>query len=204
MTSDRVFRGSTPDEGGGSAPSARTGAPPSRREFLAFSGRATAGGWLALHLPALATLASCAREDALNGEPLDLLSEAEGRTLDAVVARLIPSVDGIGAREAGAVHFIDRALGDFFAPQAAFFRGQLAPMVDAGFEEWPEGRQIGELTAIEDTPFFGLLFTLTVFGTFSDPRHGGGRNDAIQRIYGIELRPGWDPPFGHYDAEVTQ
>lgn len=140
----------------------------------------------------------------MNGEPLRLLSTDEARTLDAAVARLIPSLDGIGAREAGAVHFIDRALDGFFSADAQFFRDGLADVVEDGFADLDEEAQIEYLRGIEETPYFGFLRALTVFGTFSDPRHGGGRNGAIHRIYGIEHQPGWSPPFGWYDAEVSE
>jgi gluconate 2-dehydrogenase gamma chain len=152
----------------------------------------------------MAGLAACARDDAAQGEPFRLLTPDEGRTLDAVVARLIPSEDGIGAREAGAVHFIDRALEGPFADGAPFLRGELEALVNDGFAELSQAEQVARLEAIEDTEFFGFLMALTVFGTFSDPQYGGGRGNPVERIYGIELRPGWQPPFGWYDAEVAE
>src|SRR4030095_10972192 len=48
---------------------------------------------------------------ARQGGPRENLTADESTILDAVVARLIPSDDlGPGAKEAGAVHYIDRAL----------------------------------------------------------------------------------------------
>src|SRR2546423_13264660 len=45
-------------------------------------------------------------------EAFESLTAAEADTLEAVVARLIPSdANGPGAREARAAHYIDRALG---------------------------------------------------------------------------------------------
>jgi len=179
------------------------GQHPSRRAFLLSSLRGAGGGWLALHLPVLGALSGCAREASLNGEPLRFFRPEEARVFEAMTERLIPSVDGIGAREAGAVHFADQGLAGFFSGDAEFFRSGLSELVDAGFADLAVDDQIRYLEGIEDTPFFGFAFALTVFGTFSDPRHGGGRQDAIHRIYGIEHRPGWEPPFGWYDAEVA-
>jgi gluconate 2-dehydrogenase gamma chain len=179
-------------------------APPTRLDFLSISGRAAGGGWLALHLPVLSALSACAREDALNGEPLRLLSTAEARTLDAAAARLIPSLDGIGAREAGAVHFADQGARRVLQRRRGVLPGRPRRPGGGRVRDLDEEAQIEYLEGIEDTPFFGFLRALTVFGTFSDPRHGGGRNDAIHRIYGIEHQPGWEPPFGWYDAEVAE
>lgn len=162
------------------------------------------GGWLALQLPLLASLSACAREAMLNGEPLGLLTPEEGAALEAMTARLIPSVDGIGAQEAGAVHFIDRALAGPFQGGADFFRSGLAELVNADFADLSEAEQIVYLEGIQDGPFFGFARALTIFGTFSDPRHGGGRDDAMHRIYGLEHAPGHQPPFGWYDAQVAE
>ncbi|CAN5795803.1 hypothetical protein BH23GEM11_BH23GEM11_19030 [soil metagenome] len=165
--------------------------------------RAAGGGWLALHLPVLGALSACAREASLNGEPLRYFTPTEARTFEAMAERLIPSLDGIGAREAGAVHFVDLALTGFFREDAAFLRGGLTELVDMDFADLDPEAQVRHLESIEDTPFFGFALALTVFGTFSDPKHGGGRGDATHRIYGIEHRPAWESPFGWYDAEVT-
>jgi hypothetical protein len=46
------------------------------------------------------------------------LTKAQADVVEAVAARILPAVDGRpGAREAGAIHFIDRALATFNAAQ---------------------------------------------------------------------------------------
>ena len=55
-------------------------------------------------------------QSALAQEATLTLTPAEATTLEAIVARLIPKDEnGPGAVEAGAVHYIDRALGDALA-----------------------------------------------------------------------------------------
>jgi hypothetical protein len=83
----------------------------SRRDFIATLG-ASGAAWLALQTPLLASLGACARDSATRGESFTFLSAEQGRTLAAVADRIIPAVDGLpGAERAGAVHFIDLALG---------------------------------------------------------------------------------------------
>ena len=177
---------------------------PDRRTFLALSGRSLGGGWLALHLPFLSALASCARDAHLNGEPLQTLTPREAETLEAMVERLIPSIDGIGAREAGAVYFIDLALAGPFEDSAGLVRTGLEGLIAGGFAGLEKEEQIRSLTEIEETPFFGFVRVLTIFGTFSDPRHGGGRQEALHRIYDLPHAGAHTPPFGWYDAQVSE
>ncbi len=54
------------------------------------------------------------------------LTADQGVTLDALTSRIIPSVDGRpGAHEAGALYFIDKALGTFNAGQKAVYENGL-------------------------------------------------------------------------------
>ena len=61
-------------------------------------------------------------------EALETLTAAEGETLEAIVARLIPSDEsGPGAAEARAAHYIDRALtGPLRASRTAYADGLAA------------------------------------------------------------------------------
>jgi gluconate 2-dehydrogenase gamma chain len=185
-------------------------APSTRREFLAASAQLLGGGWAALNLPLLASLAGCARDAAVNGEPFTTLTDAEAATLRAVAARILPSGDGLpGAEEAGAVWFMDRVLGEHLPA--------LLPPVQAGVQELegragaggfaslePE-RQDALLKEIEGAPFFGIARTLTLAGVFADPRYGGGREEAGSKLVGIEPHSGaHQAPFGWYDAEYAR
>src|SRR4051812_24870784 len=91
----------------------------SRRELLKQVGVAGA----ALTMPAMpapateieqagVTATQAAPAAAPRREPIENLTAAEADLLEAICARIIPSdVNGPGAREARAAHYIDRALG---------------------------------------------------------------------------------------------
>jgi gluconate 2-dehydrogenase gamma chain len=137
---------------------------------------------------------------AAAGEPYTNLTPAEGRTLEAIASRLIPSdQNGPGALEAGAVRYIDRALGSALASSRSSYRAGLAALDsrarDAGGDSFaalgPEA-QDELLAAIErdaaplqsditDYPlspadFFALVREHTLEGTFCDPYYGGNRD----------------------------
>src|SRR6059036_2338781 len=127
-------------------------------------------------------------------ESLETLTAAESDTLEAIVARLIPTDEnGPGAAEARAAHYIDRALtGPLASSRAAYSAGLAA--VDAyaraskgaPFAELSAKDQDSILSAMEQntatgfTPnsaaFFNLLRTHTIEGTFCDPYYGGNAN----------------------------
>src|SRR3954467_2847345 len=127
-------------------------------------------------------------------EALETLTAAEGETLEAIVARLIPSDEnGPGASEARAAHYIDRALaGPLRASRTAYADG-LAALDDyarskngAPFAKLSASDQDAMLTDLEKnvatgfTPntatFFNLVRTHTIQGTFCDPYYGGNAN----------------------------
>src|SRR5437667_9392076 len=127
-------------------------------------------------------------------EALETLTAAESDTLEAIVARLIPSDEnGPGAAEARAAHYIDRALaGPLSSSRAAYSAGLAA--VDA-YARASKGAPFATLSAKDQdsvlsdmekntapgfTPnsaaFFNLLRTHTIEGTFCDPYYGGNAN----------------------------
>jgi len=126
--------------------------------------------------------------------PLETLTVAEADALDAIVARLIPSdQNGPGAREAGAVTYIDRALGGALAPSREAYRSGLNA-VDA-YARASRGARLADLpvtdqdavltdmernTATGFTPsassFFNLVRNHTLQGTFGDPYYGGNKD----------------------------
>ncbi len=127
-------------------------------------------------------------------ESLETLTAAESDTLEAIVARLIPTDEnGPGAAEARAAHYIDRALtGPLASSRAAYSAGLAA--VDA-YARASKGAPFANLSAKDQdsilsdmekntatgfTPtsaaFFNLLRTHTIEGTFCDPYYGGNAN----------------------------
>jgi len=127
-------------------------------------------------------------------EPYKNLSAAEGRTLEAIVARLIPSdARSPGALEAGAARYIDRALGDALAASRAVYTAGLAALdahargaVGKPFADLDADRQDALLRDLEQnvakgfapgaSAFFELVLGHTLEGTFSDPHYGGNRD----------------------------
>ena len=184
----------------------------SRREFLVDSARAATLGWLAAQLPLLASLASCAREDARQNSTFATLTSAEGSAMRAFAAQIIPSdAEWPGAEEAGAVYFIDRALAlPFFAESVPVIRTGLADLDSrarriegkASFASLRGDQQMDVMRQIEQTPFFSTARTLVLIGTFADPSHGGNRNRVGWTMIGIDHQPSYAPPFGWYDDQA--
>ena len=151
----------------------------SRRELLKRLGTA---GALTLALPDFARVLAFQRDLARTGAAAaGVLNAGEAATLAAMCARIIPTDEnGPGAAEARAAVYIDRSLGGWLAPSRDAYTAGLAE-VDAaararsgkGFVELTPAQQDAVLAAIEDTPFFGLVRTHTIQGTFCDPVYGG-------------------------------
>jgi hypothetical protein len=109
------------------------------------------------------------------------LTAAELAALAAVCARIIPTDEsGPGATEARASQYIDRALGGWLAPSREIYAAGLAELDSTArqkhgrpFADLSAGDQDALLTGIEQSPFFGLVRTHTIQGTFCDPAYGG-------------------------------
>ena len=127
-------------------------------------------------------------------EALETLTAAEADTLEAIVARLIPSDEnGPGATEARAAHYIDRALAgplrtsrDAYAAGLAAIDAYAMSSKGATFAELSPANQEAVLTDMEKNvatgfgpdaaTFFNLVRTHTIQGTFCDPYYGGNAN----------------------------
>ena len=112
------------------------------------------------------------------------LTPAEAETLRAVVARIIPADEnGPGALEARADRFIDRALAGALKNQRAAYASGLAAVEMAAqstkgtaFSKLSPADQDAVLTTLQGNPFFNIVRTHTIQGTFSDPFYGGNQN----------------------------
>ncbi len=185
----------------------------SRRSFLLSTGGLLGGAWLGAHWPAIAAAANHAEGMMSEAPPpwtgFQFLSAAEASDVDAIAAQIVPGGATPGAREAGATHFIDRALATFFAAWAADFRTGLgefgtrfrtANPQAASFAQAGGEQQLAFLKTVDHTPFFDSVRTLTLLGMFSSPKYGGNVGGAGWRLIGFEDRHAFTPPFGYYDA----
>jgi hypothetical protein len=180
-----------------------------RRLFLQRGAAFAGSGALRATLPGVIALAEVACTSRDEGASLSVLSAAEAREFEAIAARIIPTTDTPGAVEAGVIWFMDGAFGSLMSEHLADARAGLAAL-QAGiperlFSQLDDDAQNRELAAIEDTPFFDLMRTMTIYGFFGMSDYGGNRDDAGWRLLGVDdPRHTFQAPFGYYDAAYQQ
>ena len=184
----------------------------SRRELLRTGSLLTGGLWLAGGLP----FPRAARAAAESSEPL-VLSAGEWRTLEAMGARIVPTDEEPGAREAHCTNFIDKALANEEAAYRPLYAAGLAGIEaaaqarhQAAFADCDPAQQDALLEALEagklegwpaDLPgpdFFELVRVHTIIGFLADPRYGGNHDFAGWRVTGY---PGPRHRRGGYTPE---
>jgi gluconate 2-dehydrogenase gamma chain len=117
---------------------------------------------------------------------LDAQAAAEIETL---AAQIIPSDDGPGAKEAGVIYFIDRALATFDQDQREVYQSGLAA-----------ARATGSIASVEHTAFFEALRKHVITGLLASPAWGGNRDKVGWKLIGFEDAGVFHPPFGYYDT----
>ena len=186
-----------------------------RRAFLRAAAAAGAA-WTAADLLSVedAIAWAAAQAGTPRGGGFAVLSAAEADALDAMTSRIIPSVDGkAGARDAGVIFFIDKALATFNAGQKKTYvdgvrdlnlRAARKWAGTASFSSLTTARQDELLRDIENTPFFQAARFDTIVGMFALPTWGGNRDYAGWHMLGLDHQPRFQPPFGDYDAEANR
>jgi gluconate 2-dehydrogenase gamma chain len=127
-------------------------------------------------------------------EALEVLTAEEADTLEAVCDCLIPSdANGPGAKEARAVHYIDRSLASHNSSSRYNYTIGVSALNDycratknKAFYELIKDQQNSVLLALQSNKipgfspsgsgFFNLVRRHTIDGTFSDPYYGGNKN----------------------------
>jgi gluconate 2-dehydrogenase gamma chain len=168
----------------------------SRRAFLV----GTTGLWIAAGLPR-PLAAAAARRDAAPAA----LNSVEWNTVEAISERILPADETPGARAAGCVNFIDKALANEDSDALPLYRTALRALDRACAARWQKSfvaldaeRQDSMLADIEagsvpdwsaaDAPqasFFGTVRMHTLLGFLTDPRHGGNRDYIGWRTMGF-------------------
>ena len=137
------------------------------------------------------------------------LGAEEAAELEAIAARIIPTDDTPGAREAGVITFIDRAMATFLSQLAADYRAHLAVFQASCRAQHPgttfaslsSEQQIAFLKTVDRTPFFESTRLLTMLGMFTAPSYGGNRDGIGWKLLGFEANHMFQPPFGYYDRD---
>ena len=136
----------------------------SRRRFLAYAGSGVSAAWVATHWPEMVLAATHARQAAASGAPykFQFLTPDEAAEVDALSACVIPSGDGAGdsspgAREAGVVYFIDRALVTFAAEDQKKYRDGLPAIQAAMRAKFPDVKKFSAGTPEQQDKFLRSL-----------------------------------------------
>jgi gluconate 2-dehydrogenase gamma chain len=136
------------------------------------------------------------------------LEPAVAADLEALASAIIPSDETPGAKEAGVIFFIDRALATFDRDKRGLYRDGLAAAQQRRRELFPQSSSLAGLSAteceqlvksIETTEFFEQVRTHTVIGFLATPEWGGNRGQIGWKLIGFEDAGMYQPPFGYYD-----
>lgn len=176
-----------------------------RREFVGIA--ALSAAWLAAG-------AACTRRDGpASSAPLVHLSPAQATQVDAITARILPTDDTPGAREAGVVSFIDQSLNGFAKDQAPLFAEGLKSLGEAVAKQHGSAATFASLTpeqqdamlrTIEKTPFFEAIRFATLAGFLALPKYGGNKDYVGWKFIGQEVAMEHKAPFGWYDRPENQ
>ena len=186
----------------------------SRRQFLAGLSTAAKGSLIVLSLPAILTACRQANEQnptASADAQTTILSRDLAIELDAISARIVPTDDTPGAREAGSVRFMEVVLADGREDQLTILQTGIVELNASASREFgvssfaalSETQQDVLLTAIETTPFFSTVRFLTVASLFALPQYGGTGPDVGYELIGMTHAHAYMPPFGYYDADYA-
>lgn len=189
-----------------------------RRAFLR-AAMAAGAAWAAADLvqveDALAWAGQQAAAHGASAPPTTrALTKAQADVVEAMVSRIIPAVHGRpGAREAGAVYFVDRALATFNASQKKLYTDGIADLnrravakskPAGGFVALSAAQQDDVLREVEHTPFFQAARFDAIVGTFALPAWGGNRDFTGWHMLGFDHQPRFQAPFGYYDADANR
>jgi gluconate 2-dehydrogenase gamma chain len=182
-----------------------------RRAFLAAAGTA----WLAADPELVQAALAHARQTVAAPPPYRFaaLTAAEAAGLEAIAMRILPSDKTPGAREAGVIHFMDKALSTYAAARKDLVLTGLDDLDKRARSKWPgttsfaalaPARQDELLKLIQQSDFFKEMRDAAVIGMFANPSYGGNQNQVGWKLLNFQAHGVYQPPFGYYDAEARK
>jgi gluconate 2-dehydrogenase gamma chain len=185
-----------------------------RRNFVA-AGGVLGAAWLLKDLVGAGDALAYARQ-AVQQTPapaFTALTAEEAAVIEAAAARIIPSDDTPGAKEAGVVYFIDRAFSTFQKNDLSQIQKLVVDLNRrarrrkpgvASFATLAAADQDAILKQIEKSDDFGGLRYMTIVGMFANPSWGGNKDMVGWKLLDYMPHGAFQPPFGYYDAEAAK
>jgi Gluconate 2-dehydrogenase subunit 3 len=202
-----------------------------RRQFLSRTLAAASATWTVANWPAVLAAAEHAHKAAAapDSQKLEFLTPAEAKEVAAISACIIPSDGTPGAREAGVVYFIDRALVTFASDDQKTYREGLTGIQKRLKELFPAAttfsaaapeQQEAVLESLDEagsknpprrpranfmggaaTQFFEAIRAHTLAGFLIDPESDrrGNSGGVGWTVIGRLPEHAFQPPFGYYD-----
>ena len=207
----------------------RTNSSFDRRSFLSLSAAGFSAAWLSAQWPAMVSAAAHAHAAVASPEPakFEFFTPQEAAEIEAMASRIIPSDETPGAKEAGVVYFIDRALVTFAADSQKDYREGIVEVQSILAEKFPGTKKFSAATPEQQDavleafssakpkmtasrrnrpggnsqPFFETLRYHTIAGFLIDPDSDrrGNRNGVGWKVIGRDLGHVFQPPFGELD-----
>jgi gluconate 2-dehydrogenase gamma chain len=197
-----------------------------RRNFLLQVGGVAGVAWMNAQWPVILAAAEHAHQAANAKTPsrFEVLTREQARQVEAVAAQIIPTDDTPGAREAGVVYFIDRALKTFASGALPVYEKGIAHLNELTEENYagvksfadasPEQQEAMLQKLVEEqrgtggygwlggggaSDFFETIRLHTIWGFLADPSAGGNRDYVGWKAVGRDPAFTFSPPFGYYD-----
>lgn len=183
----------------------------SRRNFL--QGSAAGASLARVGWPAVLAAAQAACSAREESAAFTTLTPAEAREIEAFAARILPTTDTPGAREAGVVYFFDNILGSHMSAMLPGLRGTLQAFQAGIAERFPGAEAFSDLDEAdqdawiaenEQAPFFGMARMLTIMGFFAMSKYGGNKDNVGWDLIDFEPHGAAQPPFGYYAARYIE
>lgn len=175
-----------------------------RRRFLQESAAAITTVWLTAAIGGAASVSALSCAPASHHSKWQTFTDAEAEDVAAIASQIIPGDVTPGAREAGVIDFIDRALfatglADLTRRSAALHPGTTS------FARLDASQQTEILHQLEQSKsdFFTAMLAATAAGMFANPEYGGNRDKIGWKLIGFDDRFFWQQPFGYYDRDET-
>lgn len=200
-----------------------------RRSFLSMGAAGISAAWLTANWPSMVSAATHAHRAIASPEPakFEFFKPEDAAEVEAMASRIIPSDETPGAKEAGVIFFIDRALVTFAVDSQKDYREGIAQVQALVAEKFPGVKKFSAATPEQQDavlevlsnskqkmtssrrnrpnaasqPFFDTLRYHTIAGFLiaPDTDRRGNRDGVGWKVIGREDGHMFQPPFGALD-----